>query len=267
MPILWPRKATCDQEMPNPLYNAPVLNRSAFSKIFGGTPIEEQKTLKIKKGTTIVLFPGVFHYDDRFWVRPTEFIPDRWDKEPDVLQGESAKLTARKRGTQFPGLVSSKQDTIGYATNRKSMLASKARSEDSVSKSLRSTIFGFNSEFQAHEASKDHLFEATKENSQELQAWSFLPFGLGPHTCMGRRLAVRMVDSIVYNFLEYDVMFYNGIVPSLFTRKQWHERTVAALAAYNFPADPVLIQLKRPKQLNMRKSVFGAAIKTEEDEE
>jgi hypothetical protein len=59
-------------------------------------------------------------------------------------------------------------------------------------------------------------------------------------------------------------MFYNGVIPSLFTRKEWHERTVAALAAYNFPADPVLIQLKRPKTQNIRKSVFGDAIKTED---
>jgi hypothetical protein len=56
--------------MPNPLFNTPALKRSFFSKMFGGTPIEEQETLKIKKGTTIILFPGVYHYDDRFWVRP-----------------------------------------------------------------------------------------------------------------------------------------------------------------------------------------------------
>jgi hypothetical protein len=250
--------------MPNPLFNAPALKRSFFSKMFGGTPIEEQETLKIKKGTTIILFPGVYHYDDRFWVRPREFIPDRWDKEPDVLSGDNAKISSRKRKTQFPGLVSSKADTMGHASGRESMLASKARSGDAVSHSLRSKIFGFDSEILSAEASKDHLFEATKENSQELQAWSFLPFGLGPHTCMGRRLAIRMVDSLVYNFLEFDVMFYNGIIPSLFTRKEWHERTVAALAAYNFPADPVLIQLKRPKTQNIRKSVFGDAIKTED---
>jgi hypothetical protein len=205
-------------------------------------------------------FPGVYHYDDRFWVRPLEFIPDRWDKEPDVLQGDTAKFEHRKRQTQFPGLVGSKADTMGYASSRVSMLASNARSKGSVSKSLRAGIFGIEHEFQAAEASKDHLFETTADNVDELQAWSFLPFGLGPHTCMGRRLAIRMVDSIVYNFLEYDVMFYNGVIPSLFTRKNWHERTMETAAAYNFPADPVLIQLKRPKATKARVSVFGGAI-------
>jgi hypothetical protein len=35
------------------------------------------------------------------------------------------------------------------------------------------------------------------------------------------------VGSIVYHFLEYDVLFYHGIIPSFFTRKNWHERTTA----------------------------------------
>jgi hypothetical protein len=47
-----------------------------------------------------------------------EFIPDRWDKEPDVLQGDTAKFEHRKRQTQFPGLVMSKADTTGYASSR-----------------------------------------------------------------------------------------------------------------------------------------------------
>jgi len=260
VPILWPRQATCDQEMANPLFGAPAITRSWTESLFGGTPIEKQPTIKIKKGTTLILFPGVYHYDDRFWVRPMEFIPDRWDKEPDVLQGDTAKFEHRKRNTQFPGLVGSKADTMGYASSRVSMLASNARSKGTVSKSLRASIFGTEHELHQAESSKDHLFETTMENVSELQAWSFLPFGLGPHTCMGRRLAIAMVDSIVYNFLEYDVAFYNGVVPSLFTRKNWHERTMETAAAYNFPADPVLIQLKRPKATKARVSVFGAAI-------
>jgi hypothetical protein len=189
-----------------------------------------------------------------------EFIPDRWDKEPDVLQGDTAKLEHRKCQTQFPGLVGSKADTMGYSSSRVPMLASNARSKGRVSKSLRARTFCIDHEFQAAEARKDHLFETTAFNVDELQAWSFVPFGLGPHTCMGRRLAIRMMDSIVYNFLEYDVMFYNGVIPSLLTRKNWHERTMETAAAYNFPADPVLIQLKRPKATKARMSVFGAAI-------
>jgi cytochrome P450 len=116
----------------------------------------------------------------------------------------------------------------------------------------------------AAEAAQDHLLEATPDNVDELQAWSFLPFGLGPHTCMGRRLAIRMVDSIVFNFLEHDVTFYNGVIPNLFSTKQWHERTVATAAAYNFPADPVHIQLKKaPKKTAVRKSVFAGALEDE----
>jgi hypothetical protein len=246
VPLLWPRKATCDQEMVNPLYTAPPLQRSFFSKLFDPTPIEEQPTLKIKKDTVIILLPAVLHYDDRFWVRPMEFLPDRWDKEPDLLQGDNVKIEARNRKSQFPGLVGSKRDTFGKTSSRVSMLSSKARSEGFVSQSLRAKLFGTEHELQSSESAKDHLFESTHENTSELQKSSFLPFGAGPHTCMGRRLAIRMVESMVYNFLEYDVMFYNGVIPSLFTRKQWHERLVSTQSSYNFPADPVLIQLKQP---------------------
>jgi hypothetical protein len=154
--------------------------------------------------------------------------------EPDVLQGDTAKIQHRNSKTQFPGLVESEEDTMSCV----SMLASNARSKGRVSKSLRAGMFGTKHELHQTESIEDHLFETTVENYDELKAWSFLPFGLGPHTCMCRRLAIRMVDSIVYNFLEYDVMFYNGIAPSLFTRKKWHERTMKTAASYSFQRTP-----------------------------
>jgi hypothetical protein len=252
--------------MDNPLYNpdpAFNANRSFLSKMFGSTPIQEQEYLQIKKGTSIVLFPGVFHYDPRLWIRPREFLPERWDKEPDILQGDSAKFEARARKTAFPGLMGSRQTALGGSSGRPSLMAAKGRSPEEVKKSLRAKIFSLDHELLAAAAAKDHLNEATLENIDELQAWSFLPFGLGPHTCMGRRLAVRMVDSIVYNCLEFEVSFYNGVIPNMFSTKQWHERTVATAAAYNFPADPVLVQFKPPKKTAVRKSVFADAIPDE----
>lgn len=264
VPILWPRQATVDQEMDNPLYDpdpAYEAKRGMMSKLFGSVPIQEQETITIKKGTTLVLFPGVYHYDPRFWTRPREYLPERWDKEPNILQGDGAKIGSRARKTAFPGLIGSRQTTMGGGSGRLSLMASKARSKEEVSKSLRAKIFSVDHEMLAAGAAKDHLAEATPGNIDELMAWSFFPFGLGPHTCMGRRLAVLMVDSIVYNFLDFEVTFYNGVIPNLFSTKQWHERTVATAAAYNFPADPVLIQLKPPKKVaTIRKSVFAGAI-------
>jgi hypothetical protein len=55
VPILWPRKALCDQEMANPLFGAPAIQRTWTESLFGGTPIEKQPTIKIKKGTTLIL--------------------------------------------------------------------------------------------------------------------------------------------------------------------------------------------------------------------
>jgi len=266
VPILWPRQAKVDQEMDNPLYNPdPTYSPSFFQKLFGTVPLSEQETITIKKGTNLVIFPGVYHYDPRFWIRPREYMPERWEKEPDILQGDSAKFEARKRKTAFPGLLGSRKSALGGGSGRPSIMSSRSRSKEEVAKSLRAKIFSVDHEMLAAGAAADHLMEATPDNIDELQAWSFLPFGLGPHTCMGRRLAVRMVDSIVYNFLEFDVSFYNGVIPNLFTTKEWHERTVATTAAYNFPADPVMIQLKPPKTTAIRKSVFAGAIDMDEE--
>jgi len=258
VPYLWPREAKKDMEVANPIFNplkepAP---RSLFSKLFGGKPVEEQPFIKIPKGTKVMLFPSCIHYDDRFWVKPYEFMPSRWDKQPDILVGESAKLNTTSRISMLPG----KGGQMGYASGRVSMLTSKTRSKTEVEKTLRAKVFSPEVEIEQAEANKDHLFECTAENMTEMQAWSYLPFGLGPHTCLGRRLAVRMVDAIVYACLEYDAAFYNGIIPSLFSRKPWHARTLGIQGAYNFPADPVHIQLKKPKSQVVRKSVMSTPI-------
>jgi hypothetical protein len=56
VPLLWPRKALCDQEMANPLFGAPAIQQRTWTEsLLGGTPIEKQRTIKIKKGTTVVL--------------------------------------------------------------------------------------------------------------------------------------------------------------------------------------------------------------------
>jgi hypothetical protein len=60
VPILWPRKATVAQEMANPLFGAPAITRSFTEKLFGGVPIEKQPTIKIPKGTTVVLVRAFF---------------------------------------------------------------------------------------------------------------------------------------------------------------------------------------------------------------
>jgi hypothetical protein len=226
-----------------------------MSKWFGSTPIHDQPTIKIKKGTKVIVFPSVLHYDDRLWVKPQEFNPERWDKQPNILAGgNTPKIEVRSRKSVIPGLMDKRASGL-LAKRRESLLA--ITSEATVIKSLRAKVLGVDHENQQAKATMDHLFECTQETNRDLQAWSFVPFGLGGHACLGRRLAVRMVDSIVFNFLEHDVKFYNGIIPSLFTRKQWYERTIAANAAYNYPADPVHVQVSIPKRKSdIRRSCF-----------
>ena len=258
VPLLWPREATCDQVMDNPIYDetAPTKQVSVLSKLFGSIPIDEQPTIKIKKGTKVIVFPSVLHYDDRLWVKPHEFYPQRWDKQPDILAGgDTPKVEVRNRQSTVPGLMGKR--TSEFVAKRRESLQ-KVTSKATVSESLRAKVFGSDHENDQAEATNDHLFECTLETNRDLQAFSFVPFGLGAHACLGRRLAVRMVDSIVFNFLEHDVKFYNGIIPSLFTRKQWYERTIAAAAAYNYPADPVHVQIRAPirRKVAPRQSCF-----------
>jgi hypothetical protein len=257
VPLLWPREAVCDQEMENPVYDesTPPKKRSIVSKLFGSTPIHEQPTIKIKKVTKVIVFPLALHYDDRFWVTPQVFIPERWDKQPDILaRGNTPKIEVRSRTSVIPGLKGTR--ISGLVTKRRESILN-LTSESTVSESLCAKVLGADHEKHQAEAQNDRLFECTLATNRDLQAWSFIPFGLGGHACLGRRLAVRMVDSIVFNLLEHNVKFYNGIVPSLFTRKQWYERTIAASAAYNYPADPVHVQISIPRtKTAVRRSCF-----------
>jgi hypothetical protein len=71
---------------------------------------------------------------------------------------------------------------------------------------------------------------------------------------MGRRLALRLVDAILFNFLKHNVTFYNGIVPSMFTSKSFEQRIIATAAVYNMPADPAYVTVKRsPKKIRFSK--------------
>lgn len=71
-----------------------------------------------------------------------------------------------------------------------------------------------------------------------------------------------MVDSIVWNFLEYDGKFFSGIVPSLLVSKPWFERTNATVTVYNVPADLVYITVRKPMdgKKSMRFSMNGGDI-------
>jgi len=267
VPILWARTSKIDQTMPNPIYNEdkPKTPRTLFQKIFGIVPFADQPEIKIPKGASLFIIPSVFHYDDRFWFQPNRFLPERWDKEPSILSDvdtANAKINTRNRQSQAPGLLGLLKDTIGTSRSRKSMHG-KAKEFFDAGENLRTMIVGAETEAVQSAATMDQILEATSESATELQSWTFVPFGLGPHTCMGRRLAIRMVDNIVLQMLESDAMFFKGVVPSLFSRKIWHERVEPVAAVYNFPADPVFIQVKPSSKAkdDYKKSLYGKSVK------
>ncbi len=254
VPSLWPRFAKKDLEIPNPVYderNAPKKVGILSKLMGGGTPLEEQKTIKIPKGTVAMVFPSVLHYDDRFWFEPKTFSPERWDKDPFVLEmkgsGATAKLANRKT-VNYGGLLSTATAGI-EEKNRSAMLEGSKKFYDKqkmVEGNIRNFMFGAPHESFMAGANYDRLSACTDPNVFEYQSWSFMPFGLGMHACMGRRLALRLVDAILYNFLQYETTFYSGVVPSMFTSKEFSERIVATAAVYNMPADPAYITLKKP---------------------
>lgn len=251
VPSLWPRTAQKDLEIPNPLYDDTTPPKK--KGFFGKEPIENSKTIKIKKGTVAMVFPSALHYDERFWFAPKEYSPERWDKDPFVLEMktdvQTIKISSRKT-VNYGGLLSNVTEEIN-TKSRDKLLADGQKFYESQHKwesNIRNYMFGDDHEKFMADSSYGHLTVCTDPAVFDHNQWSFMPFGLGMHACMGRRLALRMVDAILYNFLEYDVTFYGGLVPSMFTSKDYHERIVATAAVYNMPADPAYVSLKAPKK-------------------
>lgn len=246
VPTLWARVAKKTHTFANPLYD-PLIppSRSWFPSIFGEPDIRTQKDITIPEGTHIFCFPPSFHYDDRMWLRPDEFIPSRWDNDPSILDGR--KVAVRQdRSSQWYGLTArkSKLRQSKLHAEKKSSNSKKAYSLDASSDvPLRYKIFGTSIEQEVEDVNDEHLTAVM--NCDDLSSWSFFPFGLGKHTCLGRRLAVRLVDSIVSNLLSHGANFENGVVPALFTQKDRFERVNATSGVYYYPAEPVYIEVEK----------------------
>ena len=200
-----------------------------------------------------MVFPSALHYDERFWFAPKEYTPERWDKDPFVLEMktdvQTIKISSRKT-VNYGGLLANVTEEIN-TKSRDKLLADGQKFYESQQKwetNIRNYMFGDDHEKFMADSSYGHLTVCTDPAVFDHNQWSFMPFGLGMHACVGRRLALHMVDAILYNFLEYDVTFYGGLVPSMFTSKDYHERIVATAAVYNMPADPAYVSLKAPKK-------------------
>ena len=116
---------------------------------------------------------------------------------------------------------------------------SKGSGYDADAIPMRYKLFGPKYEGAVENENHEHLLVASEV--EDLMSYSFFPFGLGKHMCLGRRLAVKMVDGIVANLLSYDINFENGVTPNLFKR-HWTDRLNSVSAVYNYPADPVYVE-------------------------
>ena len=277
VPVLWPRIAQKDMVMANPIYDdhsLPVL-QSWLSKLIFGENIENQPKIHIKKGTSVLIIPALMHYDSRFWFQPKDFLPERWENDPFVLdyKGDGGGTDRNeKKGTKHTAAKIRMRNTMTYGamTEDATVLLDREGRKGAIEicetflntqtdqdKNVRCHMFGSKSEEGHVQSSLDSFVESTDDTFFDLQKYSFLPFAQGPHACMGRRLALHMVDSILWNFLEYNGGFYSGIVPSLVSSKDWHSRTNATAVVYNAPADPVFVSVKHPAGAHsIRKSII-----------
>lgn len=220
VPALWPRRAMKDIEFDNPVFDetAPPKKRTILGSLLGlPPPPENQKKITIKKGTEVLVIPSVLHMDSRFWFEPTQYNPERWENDPFVLensQGESEgnihKTTAKvnARATMSYGAIA--------ANGTEKLSDSKARAEvmrdagifldnqSNMKHNIRAHMFGKEHEKQMAQAAFDVMNECTDPSFFEMQKWTFLPFAMGCHTCMGRRLALRLVDAILFNAIQYE---------------------------------------------------------------
>lgn len=247
VPALWPRCATKTHSMDNPLYDPTVEdNRSILGKLFSNRDIRMQQEIKIKKGTAIFVVPSCLHYDDRVWMNPEEFLPQRWDKDPKVIN-ENATTDRKARKSMWGGLNSEKDNQFQEkltAARKKNRFTKASSAYDHDTTPIRYKLFG-NPVEEGVEAENLEMLKAAAV-CEDSMAYTYMPFGLGKHQCLGRRLALKFVDGIVANLLAFDLSFENGVTPNLFKRK-WYDRLNGVSAAYNYPADPVYVEISDMK--------------------
>ena len=269
VPTLWGRVAKETHSFDNPLYDEKVKDKRGFlSKVIGTQPdIRTVETVTIKKDTVVMVIPAVFHYDDRFWMQSEEFLPARWDKDPHIIN-ENFTSVRNVRSSVWASLsIGKDDDALNKIQDEITSKKEKVAGYEAGTHPIRYKLFGKTHEKECEEENFEHLKVAA--DAEGLLSWSFFPFGLGKHMCLGRRLAVKFVDGMVSNLLsvgncccctivrlfssdclsflyclapaQYDISFENGVTPNMF-KCHWSDRLNAVSAVYNYPADPVYIE-------------------------
>jgi len=264
VPALWGRIAKKTHMFANPVYDETAKDERCFvAKLLTNPDIRTQSHITVKKDTIVFAIPAVLHHDDRFWMNPDEFNPSRWNEDPLVIKG------SRLHESAFGGLA------LTNSLDTKNKIASVLKKSKEQPKEIHShsaydfqdhpirvKLFGTKYEQDIDEWNFEHLKVASE--AEKFSQWKFFPFGLGKHTCLGRRLAIQLVDAIVANTLSFGVNFENGVAPNLFKR-HWTDRVCPINAVYYYPADPIWIEisttqkdLKRmANERKMRTSIYN----------
>ena len=153
--------------------------------MFSKPDIRTVESIIIKKDTMIMVIPSCLHYDDRFWMNPDEFLPSRWDKDPRIIQ-ENTTIARKVRQSVWGALTIGKgEDMATRLAAEKKTSRRKGSSYDIQAVPLRYKLFGSAHEHYCEIENHEQLKVAT--DGENFMPWSFFPFGLGKHMCLGRR--------------------------------------------------------------------------------
>lgn len=210
VPALWGRIANKTHTVDNPLYDSSVRDERSFWRkmIFADPDIRTIESITIKKDTMVMVIPACLHYDDRIWMNPEVFMPSRWDKDPRIIQDNftTARKARQSVWGEFTSLMNSssnhtssdpvpfctgalalgkEEDTMAKLKEEKATMKMKKSGYDASALPMRYKLFGFESERNVEMENHEQLLAAS--DVEDLITYSFFPFGLGKHMCLGRR--------------------------------------------------------------------------------
>jgi len=218
VPLIFPRVATQDHTL-----RIPQSSEGLFLDGVFGKSRRPGSLLHVKKGSLMFVLPTVMHTDARYWKNPFQWIPKRWQNDPWLLSPVDGNTFA-KRAVSQGGLPDSPSNRAPKRELQSIAIA--AVHQDTI---------------EQNSYGKPSLpVHRPQAHAKDGCDHSYVPFGAGVHTCLGRKFAVKVADMMLKALLEKSVKF-DGETPA-FLGRPLEEQILAKGSAYNFPPTPVFVR-------------------------